>query len=277
VSWTQFGSCNGNNVPSPIEVQSFPLGPGSTSGTALPPVPGSTYSQGSSIAADGKGGFWIAWEEYSSATSATSAIQLAHWDGSSWSGPQTISPASFTDLPSPLQGLRFRTDSFPALTVTSTGSPAVTWTSYDSGAGRAYLWTPPSSNTTCKVLGLLCQTQTGGGVSLVGDGTVGDEFFPAIAPDTSGGVYVSYSKVDATDSAGNPAYDELLAHGTAPLVKVSTAPSSPNQDRFFNGTFIGDYNGLAALSGSAHPIWTNIRGPDPHYSGWQMNAMTYAP
>jgi hypothetical protein len=284
-SWTQFGSCSGNNVPSPIEVAQFPTGAASVAPSKVLSVPGSTYSQGSSTAADGNGGFWIAWEEWPDATASVGAIELAHYDGAGWATLsngqrfKTNSPTGFTDLPSPLPGLRFRTDSFPALTVTSTGTPAVAWTSYDSGAGRAYLWTPPTSTTTCNPLGLLCQmTQTGGGVSMVGDGSGGDEFFPAIAADSNGGVYVSYGKVDATDSQGNPEYDEYLAHpGTASPMKVSTAPSSPDEDRFFNGSFIGDYNGLAAPGGTAHPIWTDIRGPDPSYPGWEMNAMTYAP
>ena len=253
VSWTQFGSCSGAGVTSPIKVAVFPTGVGSVAPTAiLPPVPGSTYSQGSSIASDGAGGFWIAWEEWASSSSANGSIKLAHWDGTGWvaSDTKTISPVTgFTDLPSPLSGFAFRDNSFPALTV-SGGKPYVVWTSADGGAGRAYLWSNGSLSTVYN--------------------SGGDQFFPSIAPDGSGGVYVAFSMTNAQS------YDQFLAHGGT-VTKVSTASSLPSQDAFFSGQFVGDYNGLAVSGGTAHPIWTDIRGPDPSYPGYEMDAMVSSP
>src|SRR5207253_392543 len=46
VSWTQFGSCSGAGVTSPIKVAVFPTGAASVAPTAVLTVPGSTYSQG---------------------------------------------------------------------------------------------------------------------------------------------------------------------------------------------------------------------------------------
>jgi hypothetical protein len=247
VSWTRFGSCSGVNVPSPIRIAVFPSGSSSVPPSTILSVPGSTYSQGSSIAADGGGGVWVAWEEWPSPTAANGSIKLAHWDGSTWNTPQTISPAGFTDLPSPLPGFAFRTDSFPALAL-SGGSPAVVWTSYDGGQGRAWLW-------------------QGSSATKIAD-SGGDQFFPSIAADGSGGLYVAYSQVNS----GQGTYDQWLWHAGA-SAKVSTASSDPSQDTFFAGTFIGDYNGLVVGGGNAHPIWTDIRGPDPNYSGWEMDAM----
>ena len=256
VSWTQFGSCSGSGVTSPIKVAVLPTGSSSVSPSQILPVPGSTYSQGSSIQPDGQGGFWIAWEEYPSASATTGSIQLAHWTGTGWavlSGAnawETISPLSFTDLPSPLPGFAFRDNSFPALAVAN-GNPEVAWTAYNSGSGpgRAYLWS------------------SGSATMLSNSG--GDQFFPAIAPDGSGGVFVSYSQVNA----GQGTYDQWLWHGASPT-KVSTAPSNPSQDAFFSGQFIGDYNGMTLLSGQAQPIWTDIRSADPTYPGWEMDSMT---
>jgi len=244
VSWTQFGSCSGSGVTSPIKVGVFPAGASSVAPSTILSVPGSTYSQGSSIAYDGGSGFWVAWEEWSSSTAANGSIKLAHWDGTSWNTPQTISPAGFTDLPSPLPGYAFRDNSFPALTVVG-GSPRVAWTSYDTNAGRAYLYagSVPTS-------------------PLVNSG--GNQFFPSIAPDGSGGVYVSYSQ---TGSGGS--YDQYLWHGGSNASKVSSASSYPGQDAFFSGQFIGDYNSMLA----GHPIWTDIRGSDPNYPGYEMDAM----
>jgi Fibronectin type III domain len=243
VSWTQFGSCSGVNVTSPIKAAVFPDGASSVAPTAILSVPGSTYSQGSSIASDGGSGFWVTWEEWPN-NGSTSQIMLAHWDGTTWNTPQKISPAGFTDLPSPLPGYAFRNNSFPALAVVS-GSPKVVWTSYDTGTGRAYLYngSVPSA-------------------PLVNSG--GHQFFPSISPDGSGGVYVSYSQ---TGSSGS--YDQYLWHGGSSATKVSTASSYPGQDAFFSGQFIGDYN--STISG--HPIWTDIRGANPNYAGYEMDSM----
>ena len=257
VSWTQFGSCSGANVISPIRVAVLSKGVTSSAPTDMLTVPGSTYSQGSSIQVDGSGGFWIAWEEWLSATATNGEIRIAHWTPSGWaqvSGSQQwekISPTSFTDLPSPLPGFSFRDNSFPALAMVS-GRPWVTWTSYDTGAGRAYLW-----------------NGSGAATAIAGSTTNGDQFFPAIAPDGNGGAYVSYSQVNA----GTSTYDQWLWNGSA-ATQVSKQSSDPSQDAFFSGQFIGDYNGMTVVSGAAVPIWTDIRGSDPNYPGWEMDSMT---
>jgi hypothetical protein len=253
-SWTQFGSCTGVNVTSPIKVAIFPTGSSSVAPTTIISVPGSTYSQGSSIQADGSGGFWIAWEEFPSGSATVGAIKLAHYTGTGWTTPNTISPTTFADLPSPLPGFSFRNNSFPALGVVG-GSPRVVWTSYDGGVGRAYLW----SGTTASAI----------------DNSGGSQFFPSIYPDGSGGVYVAFSQVNLPvaigSGSGNNSYDQWLVHGST-ATKVSTASSFPNQDKFFSGQFIGDYNGLTGN----HPIWTDIRGPDPNYATFEMDGMVSA-
>jgi hypothetical protein len=45
------------------------------------------------------------------------SIKLVHYTGAAFGTPQTISPSTFVDLPSPLKGFSFRDDSFPALAV----------------------------------------------------------------------------------------------------------------------------------------------------------------
>src|ERR687885_327291 len=170
VAWTQFGSCSGVNVPSPIKVAVFPQGASSVAPTSILSVPGSTNSQGSSIQGDGSGGFWIAWEEYPTPSSTIGSIKLVHYSGGSFGTPQTISPAGFKDLPSPLPGFSFRNNSFPALAVVG-GQPQVTWTSYDTGVGRAYLWTPTQPAT-------------------IVSNTGGAQVFPAVTPGRPGGRFV---------------------------------------------------------------------------------------
>ena len=239
VSWSHFGSCSGVDVASPIQVATLPTGAASVAPTAVLDVPGSTYSQGSSIAADGSGGFWIAWEEFPTAGSTSGEIRLAHWAGGWQPFPsgggrtwETISQPGFRDLPNPLPGFAFRTDSFPALAMVG-GAPWVAWASADGGVGRVHLWSG------------------GAGAPAVSD-TGGDQFFPALAPDGSGGAFVSFGQ-----TAAGGTYDWYLAHG-ADVNRVSQTSSTPSDDPFFAGQFVGDYSGIAVRDGKPYPIWTAV-------------------
>jgi hypothetical protein len=266
-SWTHFGSCSGAGVTSPLQFESFNISGGTPSGgSGIQSVPGSTYSQGSALAPDGSGGFWITWEEFPSASATTGQIQLAHYVAGTGfdstltgcgTGCEVISPSGFKDLPSPLPGFKFRDNSFPAVAVV-TGNPEVVWTSYDSGHGLAYLW-----------------TQAKGAIEVAPSGG-GDQFFPSIAYNGSQ-VYVAYSEGSAayTSVSSTNSYVQRLVAGSAAST-VSTAPSFPNKDAFFSGQFIGDYNQMGAYGASTpRSMWTDLRGSDCCYASQQMNAMVY--
>ena len=104
------------------------------------------------------------------------------------------------------------------------------------------------------------------GVTTVSD-TGGDQFFPAVATDLNGGLAISYSQTMQSNSS----YDRYLVQG-GPAIKVSTASSFPNNDTYFGGAFIGDYEALTTAGATAHPIWTDVRG-----ATYAQNAMVYSP
>jgi hypothetical protein len=233
-AWTRFGSCTGEDGPSRLRVALLHTGSAAPPPTTILDVPGSGFSQGASIGADGGGGFWLAWEEYPDASAKDGSIELAHWSRSGgWSGPQTISPPGFRDLPDPLPGFHFMTDSAPALTVIG-GEPRVAWASSDSGVGRVYLWSP-------------------GGARAVDD-QGGDQLLPALSPDGHGGVAVSFSQVGRSRGA---IVRVLTVQGNSRV--VSSEPSYPNRDVFFSGRFIGDYAGMSLFGGSPLTVWTDLR------------------
>jgi len=240
-------------VTSPIKIGVFPLGATSGPPTGILSVPGSTYSQGSAIAADHRGGLWVTWEEFPSSSATIGSIWMAHWRGphAGWGAPMQISDSNFKDLPSPLPGFSFRDNSFPAIALHN-GQANVVWCSYDTGVGRCYWWV------------------AGAYVALSDAG--GDQFFPSIATDTTGQFYFSWSQTN--QAAGT--YDQFeRIVGT--VTKISTAPSYPNEDQVFGGAFIGDYNGIARMGGGVFPIWTDMRRNDPLYGGKAEDAMVYAP
>jgi hypothetical protein len=248
VGWTEYhGSfCTGFTDIYPLHIAVFAPGPASNPPIKVLSVPGSTNSAGVALSSDGRGGFWVTWEEFPTPTSLAGTIKLNRWrPGGGWGATQTISPPGFTDLPSPLPGFVFRDNSFPMI-ATALGKPKVVWCSYDTGVGRTYLW---SSGTVTTV-----------------SNSGGDQFFASIAADSSGGLAISWSQTNQA----NGSFDQYLSYGS--VSKISTASSFPNSDPFFGGTFIGDYNATTIRGTTPHPIWTDIRGP----SFWQ-NAMVYSP
>lgn len=245
-AWARFDSCEGSQVESRLKVALLSSGPVAGPPRRVLDVPGSVYSQGAAPAGDGRGGFWLAWEEYPDATANVGSIKLVHWAPvEGWSEPKTISPPSFRDLPDPLPGFRLDTSSVPAIAV-SKGVPHVVWASADSGPGRIFLWTPK-------------------GIETLHDAG-GDQLLPAVAADGGDDVIVSFSR--AKPRSGR--IDRLLwRHGRVQV--ISSAPSYPRNDTFFTGRFIGWNSGLAFFHGRPISVWPDLRR---RTQGKTVSAMT---
>jgi hypothetical protein len=233
-AWAVFDSCEGDQVQSRLKVALLPAGAASAPPRRVLDVPGSRYSQGAAPAGDGRGGFWLAWEEYPDAVANSGSIKLAHWSlKGGWDEPRTISPPGFRDLPEPLPGFRLDTSSVPAIAV-SKGVPHVVWASADSGRGRITLWTPEGLETL--------------------HDTGGDQLLPAVTADRRGDVIVSFSQADA----GSGRMDRLLWHAGRVRI-ISSAPSYPRAERFFDGRFVGWVSGLTQFRERPLAVWPDIR------------------
>ena len=233
-AWARFDSCEGTTVKSQLRVALLPAGPGSRPPGRILDVPGSTFSQGAVPAGDGRGGFWLAWEEYPDATANDGSIKLAHWSPrGGWDEPRTISSPGFRDLPEPLPGFRVDTSSVPTIAV-SRGVPHVVWASADTGRGRIYLWTPK-------------------GLDAVHD-VGGDQLLPAVAADLRGGVVVSFSQANRASRRIN-----RLLWRAGNVTTISSAPSYPRDDTFFSGRFIGWNSGLTLFHGDPIAVWPDLR------------------
>jgi hypothetical protein len=236
-AWTEFDFCPRQQRPhlERLKVAISSLGPDPEPALEILTVPGALHTEGASIAADGSGGFWLAWEEFKDNLFTRGQIRLIHHDVAGWSPYRVISPRTFHDLPIPLPRFRFTTNSFPALAVGSDG-PKVVWCGYDTGVGRAYLW-------------------SNGSVRTVKD-SGGDQFFPAIVAQGRH-VIITFSETDPI----RPTYDQYLIQGGV-ATKVSTKPSVPNQERSpLDGFFIGDYSSMVLAGSTPVPMWTDVRSP----------------
>jgi hypothetical protein len=101
-------------------------------------------------------------------------------------------------------------------------------------------------------------------ISITGTGTAapGDQFFPWIAVDESGRYHAIWF-----DTRNDPAnrlietFQALSTDGGATWTNtnISTVAWDPHDGFFANGSFIGDYNGLAASDEVLYPVWTDGR------------------
>jgi hypothetical protein len=99
-------------------------------------------------------------------------------------------------------------------------------------------------------------------------GAPNDQFFPWISVDQGGGIHIIW--FDNRNDPGNTLIETFELYNTALSMAVSNTDISdaawnPNLSFFATGSFIGDYNGLDAVTSSVeYPIWTDGRNtPGP--------------
>ena len=90
----------------------------------------------------------------------------------------------------------------------------------------------------------------------VNNSSTGQRLMPSVAWDSTGGIHISW--FDTRLGAGSTALYDIYAtrsdNGTAfsPNQRVTTGTINAG-----SASFIGDYGGVAAHSGYAHPVWTS--------------------
>ncbi|MDQ1446307.1 MAG: hypothetical protein QOI20_2771 [Acidimicrobiaceae bacterium] len=210
--------------------------------------------QGSMVRSGPDGTVYVAWEQGSSQVISTSSD-----GGTKWSRPRAIGPVD--DIPDPLPGSNFRTDSFPSIaadprpgsttvwaawvTETPTGSRLVVASSHD----RASNWSAAAP---------------------VSSAAQGDAFFQGLDVAPNGRVDLAYQAQRAADPSnfgtGNAVIDSWYVStlGGRPWsapAKVSTASTDPaaTAQNNLERQFMGDYNTLVSSADRAWFIWTDAR------------------
>jgi len=94
----------------------------------------------------------------------------------------------------------------------------------------------------------------------INDSAAGQRFFPAAAADSAGNLHASWfdTRNSPSDASVYDVYATFSRNDGASFannVRVTAASANAGTT-----TFIGDYSGLAAAGGFAHPVWTNGGG-----------------
>jgi hypothetical protein len=216
--------------------------------------------QGSVIRTGPDGTVYVFWEGAASHRSAILGVRSTN-GGVSFGQPFFV--AYVSDLPSPLPGSSFRTNSYPLVDINAAGQIAVVWGDYSSGQG---------------VVKLARSTDKGATWTVTTAATVmgRSAFYPAVAASGSN-LFIGFNALDqkpdgTAPGAGVVTYDAYYVLSTdsgksfgAP-VKISAASSDPDASTANDLTeqFLGDYNGAAAGSdGTFWFSWTDTRYGTP--------------
>ncbi len=201
--------------------------------------------QGSQVAVGPDGTLYLAYEAFFTGS------QVEHFITKSSDGGQTFAPVQavqpiFNDVTFTSD---YRKNSFPNLVVSPVASQAFIYDVYaDQPLGNAFVEvvrsvTPGSFTFTAP--------------QHINDTDLGQHFMPAATADSKGTLHVSW--FDTRNSpANNDLYDIFASFSRnsdntfSPNARVTTTLS----DSGTNG-FIGDYAGVAAAAGFAHPVWNN--------------------
>jgi hypothetical protein len=95
-----------------------------------------------------------------------------------------------------------------------------------------------------------------------GQPAAGDQFFPWAAADQNGKFYAIWfdRRLDPANHDIDTWQAESTSDGTSwKTFRISSRSWNPDLAFFSSGTFIGDYNGLAASTTAVYPVWTDGR------------------
>lgn len=253
VTWTRFAlSGTGAVVSSPIWLsRSADHGASFDAGRQVSPAP---FDQGQASASvvDRRGRLYMAYQYYPlDVPGSQHVIQWSEDGGDTFTTPRKVSDV--VELPQPLPGAHYRTNSFPSLAVNPERDVLLlSWADYGGGVAdvlvsasfdRGATWTAPRKVNDNQV-----QAQQAFPSVACGGGSCGVSFYST--RDDPGGARLSYYYAmlrllpdRRIEPGGNQRVSEALVDPEAQL----------------SGQYIGDYTGLCLDRGGAHPVWTGTR------------------
>ncbi|HLQ62921.1 MAG TPA: sialidase family protein [Candidatus Acidoferrales bacterium] len=222
--------------------------------------------QGSAVRTAPNGDIFVVWESGVQINGAKTSAQVyakSTDGGVTFSKEEVIRP--IVDIPDPLPGSSFRTDSFPSLDIGPDGTVYVAWADFRSGRGKV----------------MLSKSSDGGATwtpaAVVLDVAGRSAFFPGVAISPDGHkLSVATQALDAKPAGTAPGagvvhYDSYYAESvnggafSAPPLKISSASSDPDASstNSLGAQFQGDYNTLISDDTHAWFIWTDARAGSP--------------
>lgn len=209
---------------------------------AVSPESHEGFVQGAQVAVGPAGEVYVAYEFFLARNQRKQYLAKSVDGGQTFTTPGTITPY-FNELDF---GSIYRVDSFPSLAVSPTN-------------GDVYVvYSDQPSDSVGAQVEFIKSADGGATFSLpvtLNDNSAGNQFFPAIATDTEGRIHVCW--IDTRRTPFNPAKFDIFASRSVNAGATWTHNSRLTKSQYNAGSsdFIGDYIGIAADGGFAHPVW----------------------
>jgi hypothetical protein len=259
LSWTEFRAAGQSE---PIMVSISTNGGGSfTAPKQLSPAGNNGTGngrQGSMVRSGPDGTVYVAWEQ-----GFAQVVSVSSDGGKSWTRPKAIGPVD--DIPDPLPGANFRTDSFLSIAADPRPASTTLWASWvnETPAGTRVVVAKSTDRAT-----------TWSAPVTVSGAAQGDAFFQGLDVAPNGRIDLAYQAQVAVNPSvfgtGNAAIDSWYVSAApgapavgpwTPPLKVSTVSSDPavSAQNNLQRQFMGDYNTLVSSNTRAWFIWTDAR------------------
>jgi hypothetical protein len=200
--------------------------------------------EGSQVAVGPSGEVYVGYEVFFAGGKRQQYLAKSTDGGVSFSSAAAITPVfgelSFSST--------YRKNSFPALAVSPTnGDVYVAYAAQFKGPAGAQIEFVRSTDGGA----------TFGSPITVNDVSTGQQFFPAVAVDAQGFIHVSW--FDTRNSRKTASHYDIFAtySNDNGLTFATNARVTASQINAGTAAFIGDYSGIAAAGGFAHPVWTS--------------------
>ncbi|HEY3323649.1 MAG TPA: sialidase family protein [Planctomycetota bacterium] len=199
--------------------------------------------QGSAVATGPNGEVYVVYEVFYIGGNRQHLMARSNDGGQTFTTPAAITP-TFSELSF---NSTYRKNSFASLSVSPSGYICVLYADQRGRLGAQVEFvrstTPGGSAFTAPVA--------------INDVSTGQQFMPAVTVDGSGAIHASW--FDTRNSPKSTSIYDIYAtrstdNGATFAANSRLTPSSINAG---NSSFIGDYAGIGAGGGFAHPVWTN--------------------
>jgi hypothetical protein len=284
VSWTLFTGNDNSGESNAYTPQPIMMARSSDAGLTFEQphklIPSHTNSslggrQGSTIRTDPNGDVYVFWDDTFGNESAIVAARSSD-GGATFDGPFLVAHKS--DLPSPLPGASFRTNSFPSADIDAQGNLYVAWADYTHGHGVVKIARSRDAGDNWHV-------------SKAADVPGRSAFYPALAVAGSH-VLIGFNAIDdvpvgTPPGAGVLYYDAYFAFSDdegasfdePAKISATASDSDAATTNSLTVQFLGDHNGAAAGSDSSFWFsWTDTRNgaPCPAVDAWRASGLTAA-
>jgi hypothetical protein len=204
--------------------------------------------QGSQVAVGPDGTIYVAWQVAYVGGTRRVYLSRSYDAGVTFTAP--VIASTYNEL---TFNSTYRRNSFPSLAVSPVVNPA-------DGATWVYVAYGSMQGSKLGAQAQIVRSTNGGGIFgspvTMNDNATGHQFFPSITVDSSGTVHAAWCDTRNGPRSSSQYLDIYASYSIDGVTWAANARVTATTLNTAGTSFIGDYNGIAASGGKAHPTWS---------------------